>query len=58
MTDFFGAGVMVLYAALIIGWVLNLIIVIQAATGPMAVSVVRLVGVGFVPLGGVIGWVQ
>jgi hypothetical protein len=62
MSSIFGFGITGLWAAAVIGWVLNiykLIVAVQAAAILAAMdpfTILRAVGVFLAPLGAIIGW--
>lgn len=58
-----GVSLFLLYFALIIGglvgWVLNIVHIIGAASGPLTtLLVLRIVGIFAFPLGAILGWVS
>ncbi len=52
-------AMLTLWLAVAIGWILNIIAIVHAVSGPFTTMLaVRLLGVVVVPLGGVMGWVS
>ena len=50
-------GIILLWAAGVIGWVMNIVAIANGTFDPLTpMMVLRLVGIFMLPLGGVLGW--
>ncbi len=59
MKVIFGLGWLLLVSVAAIGWVMNIIAIVHAATGPLTTMLVlRIVGLFAFPLGAVLGYVS